>query len=86
MLIKTIHGRKYRYEVTWDKDKKSHRWQYMGAVDRKPKVSKQVMVGKSIDIVLDRLYNRVKRDDYMGLTKKQLDKLRHHIKSVRGES
>ena len=86
VVIKTIHGRKYRYEVTWDKDKKRHRWRYMGAVDRKPKVSKRVMAGKSIDIVLDRLYNRVKRDDYMGLTKKQLDKLRHHIKSVRGES
>ena len=54
----------------------------MGAVETKPKVGNRVMVGKSIDIVLDRLYNQVKRDDYMGLTKKQLDRLRNHIKNI----
>jgi len=81
-VIKTIHGRKYRYEVTWDKDKKRHRWRYVGAVDSKPKVSNKLMVGKSTEVVLDSLYNRMKRDDYMGLTKKQLDRLRNHIKNI----
>ena len=54
----------------------------MGAVDRKPKGGNRMMVGKSAEGVLDRLYNRVKRDEYMGLTKKQLDRLRNHIKNI----
>jgi len=54
----------------------------VGAVDSKPKVSNKLMVGKSTEVVLDSLYNRMKRDDYMGLTKKQLDRLRNHIKNI----
>ena len=34
-VIKTIKGRKYAYEVTWDPEKKKQIWKYQGRAEKK---------------------------------------------------
>jgi len=85
VVIKKINGHKYKYNATWNKQEKRHKWVYLGPVESKIFEKSNRVVERSGKEVFDRLYNRIKRDPMMGLTKNQLKRMRHHFKRIRGE-
>jgi len=84
-IIKTISGHRYVYDVTWDKVQKRRIWRYVGKFEKDyyKQENARVINRGFLDKLLDSLYNRVKRDSMMNLTKKQLKRFRHHIKNFR---
>ena len=83
IVTKKINGHDYKYEATWDKQEKRNKWVYLGPVKSKIFENSNRTVERSDKEVFDHLYNKLKRDPIMGLTKKQLNRIRHHIKQIK---
>jgi hypothetical protein len=55
-VVKTIKGRKYAYEVTWDPEKKKQTWKYQGRTEKR--IDSEKLKGELYCAIMRRARNK----------------------------
>jgi hypothetical protein len=58
-VVKTIKGRKYAYEVTWDSEKKKQIWKYQGRTEKR--IDSEKLKGELYCAIIRHV--RIKKED-----------------------